>query len=165
MGCGGVSQFHPSTPNDATAGGSPLGPLYLLVPLPNDDDLLLGRVLLDVPEKGRSLDEVSRPNACADKLNPRKEGPLAGSFEDAQELSAGGKASAALGAFGFEGDANTATHFHYKLDVNKRVSQSDTNEYVACCKDAVRQLVQITGADVRGQTGLLAELHRHHGRF
>jgi hypothetical protein len=126
--------FHPATPSE-TAASSPLGPSYLLVPLPNDDDSLLGRVLLDVPENGRSLDEVSRPNECADKLTAKKEGPLASTFEDGQELAAGGKASAALGAFGFEGDAQTATHFYYKLDVNKRVAQTDTTDYVACCKD------------------------------
>jgi hypothetical protein len=133
-GCGAVVPFHPSTPDDV-APGSPLGPSYILVPLPNDDDALLGRILLDVPENGRSLDEVSRPNECSDRLSPKKEGPLASTFEDAQELSAGGKARGALGAFGFEGDAQTATHFYYKLDVNKRVSQTDTTEYVACCKE------------------------------
>jgi hypothetical protein len=117
------------------AAGSPLGPSYILVPLPNDDETLLGRVLLELPERGRSLDEVSRPNECADKLTPKKEGPLASTFEDAQELAAGGKARAALGAFGFEGDAQTATHFYYKLDVSKRVAQSDTVEYVTCCKE------------------------------
>jgi hypothetical protein len=134
-GCPASEPFHPSTPADATAAGSPLGPSYILVPLPNDDDSLLGRVLLDVPDSGRSLDEVSRPNECADKLTPKKPGPLASTFEDAQELAAGGKARAALGAFGFEGDAQTATHFYYKLDVSKRIAQTDTPDYVACCKE------------------------------
>jgi hypothetical protein len=134
VGCGATVPFQPSTPADVAA-GSPLGPSYILVPLPNDDDTLLGRVLLDVPDNGRSLDEVSRPNECADRLSAKREGPLASTFEDAQELSAGGHARGALGAFGFEGDAQTATHFYYKLDVSKRVSQSDTTEYVACCHD------------------------------
>ena len=91
-GCGTMAPFHPTTPNEAAATGSPLGPSYILVPLPNDDDSLLGRVLLDVPDKGRALDEVSRPNECADKLTPKKEGPIASTFEDGQELAAGGKA-------------------------------------------------------------------------
>ncbi len=134
-GCGAAAPFHPATPGEPTAAGSPLGPSYILVALPNNDDSLLGRVLLDVPENGRSLEEVSRPNECADKLTPKKDGPIASTFEDAQELAAGGKARAALGAFGFEGDAQTATHFYYKLDVNRRVAQTDTSEYVACCKD------------------------------
>jgi len=134
VACGGASTFHPATPQE-TAAGSPLGPSYILVPLPNDDDSLLGRVLLDVPENGRSLEEVSRPNECADKLTSKKEGPIASTFEDGQELAAGGKARAALGVFGFEGDAQTATHFYYKLDVNKRVAQTDTTEYIQCCKD------------------------------
>lgn len=132
--CASYTQFHPTTPAEVAA-GSPLGPSYALMPLPNDDDALLGRVLLEVPENGRSLDEVSRPNDCAAKLSPKKEGPLASTFEDGQELAGGGRARAALGAFGFEGDAQTATHFYYKLEVSKRVSQSDTTEYVACCKE------------------------------
>ena len=132
--CGAGIPFHPASPTEVAA-GSPLGDSYILVPLPNDDDGLLGRVLLDVPEKGRSLDEVSRPNECADKLTPRKDGPLASTFEDGQELAAGGKARAALGAFGFEGDAQTATHFYYRLEVSKRASRTDTTDYVQCCKD------------------------------
>jgi hypothetical protein len=70
-GCAAATPFHPTTPGE-TAAGSPLGPSYILVPLPNDDDSLLGRVLLSPLENGRSLDEVSRPNECADKLTPKK---------------------------------------------------------------------------------------------
>ncbi|MGH7281877.1 MAG: hypothetical protein ACRELY_10165, partial [Polyangiaceae bacterium] len=81
------------------------------------------------------MDEVSRPNECANLLTEKKLGPLASTFEDAQELSLGAKARAALGAFGFEGDASLATHFYYKLEVTLRVAQTDTPEYVACCKE------------------------------
>jgi|GEM_PF-2137807 len=121
------------TPAEAS-GGSPLGPSYVLVPLPDEDEAMLGRVLLSPMEHGRSLEQVSRPNECADKLTPKKTGPLASIFEDGQELASGGKARAALGAFGFEGDVQVATHFYYKLEVSKRVAQTDTTEYVACCK-------------------------------
>jgi len=114
---------------------SPLGPSYVLVPLPGDDDSLLGRVLLAPPEQGRSLDEISRPNECADKLDPRRASALASTFEDAQSLAVGGQARAALATFGFEADAQTATHFYYKLEVSRRLSQTDTPAYVACCKD------------------------------
>jgi hypothetical protein len=133
-GCSGGEMFHTSTPADVSR-GSPLGPSYVLVPLPNEDQSLLGRVLLKPLEDGRSLDEVSRPNECASKLTGPKEGPLASTFEDAQELAQGAKARATLATFGFEGDAQTASHFYYKLDVSKRSSQSDTTDYVACCKE------------------------------
>jgi hypothetical protein len=133
--CGGAPPaFHPEAQPETTA-GSPLGPSYILVPLPDENDDLLGRVLLDAPEKGRSLEEISRPNECADKLTPKKDSPLASTFEDAQELAKGASAELALGSFGFEGDAKTATHFYYKLEVTKRVARTDTTEYVACCKE------------------------------
>jgi hypothetical protein len=134
IGCGATAPFHPATPTQVAA-GAPLGASYVLVPLPHDDDALLGRVLLDVPDSERSLVEVSRPNECADKLTAKTEAPLASTFEDAQELAAGGKARAALGAFGFDSDSLSATYFYYKLDASKRVSQLDTPEYTVCCKD------------------------------
>jgi hypothetical protein len=130
--CGGAP-FHPATPADVDA-ASPLGPSYVLVPLPSDYDALLGRVLSSPVDRGRSLEEVSRPNECADRLAPAKESALAATFEDTQPLATGGKAGAALATFGFEGDAWTATHFHYRLDVSKRVARADTPDYVECCK-------------------------------
>jgi hypothetical protein len=126
--------FRPSTPADAAA-ASPLGPSYVLMPIPSDDTGLLGRIVLAPSTDGRSLDEVSRPNECADLLTPEKRGPLASTFEDAQELSAGGHARAALGMFGFEGDAQAATHFYYKLDVVQRAFRADTTEYMTCCRE------------------------------
>jgi hypothetical protein len=129
--CGAAVPFHPGTP----AGSSALGSSCILMPRSIEDDALLGRVLLDVPENGRSLDQVSRPNDCGDKLAPKKEDPFTRTFEDAQELAAGGKARAALGMFGLEEDAQAATHFYYKLDVERQVMRATTPEYVACCKD------------------------------
>lgn len=115
--------------------GSPLGASYVLLPLPGEDESLLGRVLMEAPEPGRSLEETARPNPCADKLAEPKTSPLSASFEDAEELSAAAKARAMLGAYGFEGDAEHASHFMYKLEVAKRVARTDTTEYVACCKE------------------------------
>jgi hypothetical protein len=114
---------------------SPLGASYVLVPLPSDDDSILGRILPSEPQAGRSLDETARANPCADKLTEAKTSPMASSFEDAQELQVQGKARAMLGAFGFSGDADRATHFVYKLEASKRVSRQDTAEYNACCKE------------------------------
>jgi hypothetical protein len=115
--------------------GSPLGPSYVLLPLPGEDEALLGRVVPAAPEPGRSLEEISRPNPCADKLGPTRTTPLASTFEDVQELAVGAKARATLGMFGFEGDVERATHFVYRLETTKRVARTDTNEYVACCKE------------------------------
>jgi hypothetical protein len=129
--CGAVVPFHPLAP----VGASPLGPSCILIPRSVDDDALLGRVLLDVPENGRSLEEVSRPNDCGDKLAERKEDPLVRSFEDTQTLAAGGKARAALRMFGLEEDADAATHFYYKLDLERQVTRAATPEYLACCKE------------------------------
>jgi len=131
MACGAAVPFHPLAP----AGSSPLGPSTILIPRSVNDDALLGRVVLDVPDNGRSLEEVSRPNDCGDKLGEKKEQPLAGTFDDTQELVPGGKARAALGRFGLDEDAEAATHFYYELDLEKQVTRAATPEYLACCKD------------------------------
>jgi hypothetical protein len=131
MACGAVAPFHPLAP----AASSALVPSSILIPRSVDDDALLGRVLLDVPESGRSLEEVSRPNDCGDKLGEKKEQPLVRTFEDTQELAPGAKARAALRMFGLEENAEAATHFYYKLDVERQVTRAATPEYLACCKD------------------------------
>lgn len=129
----------PPMPRSASASRdpnvSPLGPSYVLLPLPSDDDALLGRILHDKLEPGRTLEEISRPNPCAQHLSDAKESPLANRYEDAQELAAGAQAGAMLGAFGFAGDAKQASFFVYKIRTDKRVGRTDTNEYVACCQE------------------------------
>jgi hypothetical protein len=129
--CGAEAPFHPLAPVVA----SPLAPSCILIPRSVDDEALLGRVLLDVPENGRSLEEVSRPNDCGDKLGEKKEAPLVRSFEDTEALAAGDKARAALRMFGLEEDAGAATHLYYKLDLERQVTRAATPEYLACCKD------------------------------
>ncbi|MEP7123572.1 MAG: hypothetical protein ABJE95_21770 [Byssovorax sp.] len=131
-GCGSTPVPRLNSARDA-ATSSPLGPSYLLIPLPNDDDAILGRILPSLPEPGRALEEVARPNPCVKFLGDAKSSALSSTFEDAQELSAGAKASATLGTFGFGGDADHATHFMYKLNTEKRISRTDTTEYEECC--------------------------------
>ena len=75
LGCATAVPFHPMM-----AVGSPLGPSCILMPRSIEDDALLGRVLLEAPGNGRSLDEVSRPNDCSDKLAPKKEERIATAF-------------------------------------------------------------------------------------
>ena len=132
--CGGASVPRPLSPSARGERPSPLGSSWTLSPLPGDDDSLLGRVVDAVPGEGQSLDEVARPNPCADKLTPSRTLPSVATFEDAEELSFGAKGSAALGMFGFSGDAARATHFVYKLETDKRITSVDTAEYEACCR-------------------------------
>jgi hypothetical protein len=119
--------------NQAT--GAALGPSYVLIPLPSDDDSILGRVLDDTPQPGHSLDETSRANPCDDKLSPPKASDADASFQDAQDLSQSASARAAVGIFGFHGDLSTATHFLYTLTTTRRESRIDTADYAACCKE------------------------------
>jgi hypothetical protein len=123
------------TPANVQPSGSPLGPSYVLLPLPSDDDSLLGRVLLSPPEPGRSLEETARPNPCADKLDPAKQSPMAADFEDVEDLSEEASARAMIGAYGFSGDVERASSFMYRLSVSKRTARPDTSEYVQCCKE------------------------------
>jgi hypothetical protein len=131
MACGAAVPFHPV----ARVASSALGASTILIPRSVDDDALLGRVLIDVPGNGRSLEEVSRPNDCGDKLGEKREQPLVGSFADTRELAPGGKARAALRMFGLEENAEAATHFYYELDLERQVTRAATPEYLACCKD------------------------------
>jgi hypothetical protein len=108
----------------------------VLIPLPSEDDTLLGRVLPGPPPAGQSLAAIARPNPCGDKLTEVQRSPLSDTFQDAQELSVGAGARAVLGPYGFQGDAEHATHFFYRLETAKQESRTDTNDYVACCKAA-----------------------------
>lgn len=132
--CGG-SVPPPRTGEADTPRGNPLGPSYVLIALPTEDDALLGRVIPDVPDPGQTLEAVSRPNPCGDELAPPKETPLANTFEYAEELGGNQSAGAILGSFGFGADATQATHFLYTVRTQKRLAVSDTNEYEACCKE------------------------------
>ncbi|MBX3230941.1 MAG: hypothetical protein KIT84_36390 [Labilithrix sp.] len=138
LGALAVACGAPPTPKGAAREGggeaNPLGPSYVLIPLPTEDQTLLGRILPTMPAPGRSLEETSRANPCAAKLSEAQTTPLASSFEDAQEVSASASAKAMLGTFGFQGDVNRATHFVYKLETQKRVGMRDTTEYDQCCK-------------------------------
>jgi hypothetical protein len=134
MACGGSTTPEPrGVEAERATGVSPLGPSYVLVPLPGEDPGLLGRVLARVPQPGRSLDEVSQPNPCAEHLSPAVATPSVNTFEDAAQLSIGASASATLGMFGFRADADRATHIVYRLSTERQIQQRDTAAYVTCC--------------------------------
>lgn len=134
LACGSVTPTPRLATADRDPNVSPLGPSYVLIPLPSDDDALLGRILHELPDPGRSIEEISRPNPCAEHLSDVKVMPIANKYEDAQELSFGASASAMLGTFGFAGDAKRASYFVYKINTEKRAARADTNEYVQCCQ-------------------------------
>lgn len=132
IGCGTPTPRVPAAP---AVQANPLGPSYVLLPLPGEEDTLLGRILPSPPAPGRTLEETARANPCAEFLSPPKTAPLASTFEDAQDLQLNASARASLGTFGFAADVNRATHFLYKLATAKRAAVLDTVEYATCCKE------------------------------
>lgn len=134
-GCATTSSFRPAPPSLEVAAASPLGAGYVLLPKSNDDRSLIGKLVMETPEAGKSLEDVAKPNECAEKLGAPKEEPVVATFEDAQGLAAGNRKKAALKAFGLEDEDGSGTHFYYKLDVEKRSTVTVTPEYATCCKD------------------------------
>lgn len=115
---------------------SPLGPSYVLIPVPSDDDSLLGRVLREAPEPGRALQELAGPNPCLSHLESPREVSMSNDYEDAQEIGFGSHASAMLGSFGFGGGAKQATHFLYKVQTQKKVFHVEDHGFASCCQSA-----------------------------
>jgi len=113
---------------------SPLGPSYVLIPVPSDDDSLLGRVLREAPEPGRALQEIAGPNPCLPHLEEPREVAMVNDYEDAQELGFGSQVSAMLGTFGFGGGARQATHLLYKIQTQRKKFYVENTHYEACCK-------------------------------
>ncbi len=114
---------------------SPLGPSFVLIAQPTGDVTLLGKMLRESPSEARTLDESAITNPCAEKLEEAKTSATLNAFEDAQDLGVGAHAQATLGRFGFQGDASHATHFVYKISTTKRVTRTETPEYMACCAE------------------------------
>jgi hypothetical protein len=133
-GCAATT-FRPAPPSLEVAAASPLGAGYVLLPKSNDDRSLIGKLVMEPPGAGKSLEDVAKPNECADKLGPPKEEPVVATFEDAQGLALGDRKRATLQAFGLEDEDGSGTHFYYRLDVEKRSTVTVTPEYATCCKD------------------------------
>jgi len=189
-GCASLATESPRSAAPAyPAAGRPLVAARLLVPAPSDDETPLGRVVLAVPENGQALDDVLRPNDCADKLAPREEEVVSETFEDAQPLAVGGGDRAGLATFAFSADAAQATHIYYRIAAKRRVTRAGTEQYLACCKEKgscgygfVSELVYGTGeyataaqSDLPGSVSLPVTdeprgvigarvLHKHHLR-
>lgn len=131
----GCSSPAPRDPASEAPAASPLGPSFVLQPAPSDDDALLGRILTGPPEPGRSLEDLSQPNRCVDKLAPPKTSAMVNVFDNAEDVSTRAKAGATFSMFGFGADAQRATHLAYRLSTSRQVARTDTAEYVACCRE------------------------------
>jgi hypothetical protein len=114
---------------------SPLGPSFVLIGQPTDDDSILGKIVTLPIDDSHALETRLAPNPCADKLTETKSAQTLNGFEDAQELGLGASAEATLGRFGFQGDVAHATHLLYKISTQKRVARQPTVDYEACCKE------------------------------
>lgn len=115
------------------------GPSFWLIPVPSEDDSLLGRACAfrpsRAPDPSRTLEEQSTPNPCADKLQERRESAMQNHFEDAIDTKSSAQAGAVLGVYGFSADASVATHLLYKVETTTKTSRIDTSEYEQCCRE------------------------------
>ncbi|MCS6902154.1 MAG: hypothetical protein RMJ98_21250 [Myxococcales bacterium] len=113
---------------------NPLGPSFWIIPVPSDDDALLGRTFARPPDTSLTLEEQSAPNPCADKLATPKESPMVNHYENAINTSTSAKTGGLLTLYGFGAEVGKATHLLYKVDTSSKLTRLDTAEYQECCK-------------------------------
>lgn len=123
------------SPHDVQS-DNPLGPSFWLIPVPSDDDSLLGRTFTQPPDTARTLEEQSRPNFCVEKLAPVREAEMPNHYENAINTSSQVGGAALLRLYGFSMDASVATHLIYKVNTTRRVARLDTTEYMECCRQS-----------------------------
>ncbi len=124
----------PQTGYDAQR-DNPLGPSFWIVATPSNDDGLLGRTFARPPDAAFTLEEQSTPNPCGDKLLPRLVAQMPNHYENALATKETAHGGALLATYGFAADASHATHLLYKVTTSSKVTQLDTTEYQACCKE------------------------------
>lgn len=123
----------PRTGYDAQS-DNPLGPSFWMVPTPSDDASLLSRTFVRPPDTALSLEEQSTPNPCAAALAAPRTAQMPNHYENAVATRSSGQSSALLSTYGFDAHANSATHLLYKVSTFAKLTQLDTTEYLACCK-------------------------------
>lgn len=106
-----------------------------MIPVPSEDDSILGRVLLEEPGAGTSFEAEARPNPCEDYLMPARKDDLKQEIHRAQALGGSVEARAALQGFGFSASSETDTHLVFEISTEKKVVVRDTNDYLACCRE------------------------------
>jgi hypothetical protein len=155
IGAGGASGCGVHSAYDAQR-DNPLGPSFWIVPVPSDDDALLGRTFARPPSTSLTLEEQSSPNPCADKLAPMRESAMTNHYENAIETKTSANAGGLLALYGFNAEVGKATHLIYKVDTTAKITRLDTSEYQACCKEKgcgwgyIASLVKGSGEYVAG---------------
>lgn len=114
---------------------NPLGPSFWIVSTPSSDEGLLGRAFTRPPDAALTLEEQSAPNPCAAHLSPRREARMPNHYENAIATTGSASGGALLANYGFAAEASSATHLLYKVTTSSKVTQLDTTEYQACCKE------------------------------
>lgn len=123
----------PRTGYDAQS-DNPLGPSFWMVPTPSDDASLLSRTFVRPPNTALSLEEQSAPNPCAATLAAPRTAQMPNHYENAVATQSASQAGALLSTYGFDARASSATHLLYRVSTSAKVTQLDTTEYLACCK-------------------------------
>ena len=108
---------------------------FRMMPVPSEDDSILGRILMTEPQGASSFEAEARPNPCEAALETASEYPLVQEIHRAQELGAGGEARAVLSGFGFSGSVSNDTHLVFDLTTSRKLVRRDTTEYLACCRE------------------------------
>lgn len=124
-----VSNVQAPTPSNAFGDEA-----FRMVPVPNEDDSILGRVVKEEPGTVISFEAEARPNPCAQHLEPMREDALKQEIHQAKELGGSVEARATLEGIGFSASTQTDTHLVFDISTTRKIVRRDTSEYLACCR-------------------------------
>ena len=106
-----------------------------MLPVPSEDDSILGRIVQDEPEAATSFENTARPNPCEGHLTDPRMDALEQEIHKAVALGAQAEARATLSGYGFSAATSTDTHLVFDLTTTRKVVRRDTSEYLACCRE------------------------------
>ena len=124
-----VSHIETPTPGNAFGDES-----FRMIPVPTEDDSILGRIVKDEPGSVTSFEAEARPNPCVEHLETVREDALRQEIHRAHELGAGARAKATLQGLGFSASTHTDTHLVFDISTTKKIARRDTADYMACCR-------------------------------
>ena len=131
LGCApAVSKVKAPTPSNAFGDSN-----YRMIPVPSEDDSILGRILMEEPAMASSFEAEARPNPCAQHLATRRDDTSIQEIHRAQALGTSVEAGATLNGFGFSTESNTETHLVFNISTQRKVVVRDTSEYLSCCRE------------------------------
>ncbi|MEM6992979.1 MAG: hypothetical protein AAF721_20855 [Myxococcota bacterium] len=116
---------------DAPAGDQ----AFRMVPVPSEDDTILGRIVMSEPRAASSFEAEARPNPCVEHLEPEASHELIQEIHRAQKLGGEVDAKATLHGFGFSTNVAESTHLVFDLTTSRKVVRRDTTEYLSCCRE------------------------------